>query len=111
MVTIGNVETFKDTKPDKAQVLKISEEEHEVHSAWEDMRRFCPGGIECATCDDGHSAMEMYGHGFCSKRDAAVDECCDLIMATCNFLASLGVTDIREAMERCVERNRERGRM
>ena len=111
MVTIGNVETFKNPRPDKAQVLKIAEEEHEVYSAWEDMRRFCIGGIYCATCVDGHPAMEMYGHGYCSTHDAVVDECCDLIMATCNFLASLGVTDIREAMERCVERNRDRGRM
>lgn len=39
-----------------------------------------------------------------------VDECCDVIMATCNLLAALGVTDLTEAMAACEERNKERGR-
>ena len=45
------------------------------------------------------------------RRLQMVDECCDTIMAACNLLASLGVHDLSEAMGRCVQRNRDRGRI
>ena len=88
-VKIGEVTTFANPKPDKAQVLKIGEECMEVFSAWEDWEH---------THD-----YELLPH--------LVDECADLITATCNLLAALGVDDMRDAMAECEKRNRERGRL
>lgn len=88
-VQIGTVITFPDVKPDKAQVVKIGEECMEVYSAWEDWE---------STHD-----YELLPH--------LVDECADLITATCNLLAALGIDDMIGAMNYCVERNRKRGRL
>ena len=88
-VYIGGVQTFKETKPDKAQALKPLEEAAEVFGAWQ----------------------RFYGCPSKTNEELLVDECADVIQATCNLLESLGVTDLREAMERCAERNRERGRL
>ena len=88
-VTIGEVTTFANTQADKAQVLKVLEESAEVFSAWEDWEH---------THD-----YELLPH--------LVDECADLITATCNLLAALGVDDMRDAMAACEARNRERGRL
>lgn len=35
----------------------------------------------------------------------------DVIQAVCNLLVAVGVDDMTEVMERCEQRNRERGRM
>ena len=43
-------------------------------------------------------------------RERTIEECCDVIQATCNLLSALGVTDMTEAMAACERRNRERGR-
>ena len=94
-VYIGGVQTFKETKPDKAQALKPLEEAAEVFGAWQAWRENGP------TLDNAEAGLV----------DRIVDECADVIQATCNLLESLGVTDLREAMERCAERNRERGRL
>lgn len=94
-VYVGGVQTFKETKPDKAQALKPLEEAAEVFGAWQAWRDNGP------SLDNAEAGLV----------DRIVDECCDNIMATCNLLESLGVMDIGEAMERCVERNRERGRL
>lgn len=69
--------------------MKVAEESLEVFSAWENFR------------DDASDV----------KRSAVVDECADVIQATCNLLAALGVTDMAGAMRRCERRNRERGRI
>lgn len=85
---IGSVRVFDEVEPSKAQALKVGEEAAEVYGAWqlthlpEDKRR-----------------LRM------------IDECCDTIMAACNLLAALGVHDLMEAMGRCVQRNRDRGRI
>lgn len=88
-VYVGGVQTFKETRPDKAQALKPLEEAAEVFGAWQ----------------------RFYGCHTKTNEELLVDECADVIQATCNLLESLGVTDLREAMERCAERNRERGRL
>jgi len=88
-VTISTVTTFPHPKADKAQVLKIAEEEHEVFSAWE---RWTILGTQ-------------------ETRNRVVEECADLITATCNLLAALGVDDMKTAMAACHERNRARGRV
>lgn len=90
-VTIGEVTTFPHPKADKAQVLKIAEEYSEVFSAWEDYDR--------------------NGYLYSEERAHLVDECADLITATCNLLAAIGVDDMRGAMAECAERNRARGRL
>ena len=92
-VKLGSVSTFADVSPDKAQVVKIAEETCEVYSAWEDWWHVQPG-------DDEEELTELL-----------VDECADVIQATCNLLAAIGVEDMTGAMRRCEERQRERGRL
>lgn len=99
MIRVGNVETFKDVKPDKAQVLKIAEEVCEVYSAWENCNE------EALDGDLYHSGETL------DMRTNLIDECCDVITATCNLLASMGVRNIAFCMMKCEERNRKRGRL
>ena len=88
-VIIGKVTTFANVQPDKAQALKVIEEAAEVFSAWEDWSRT-------------HDPELL---------PPLVDECADVIQATANLLAALGVDDMREAMWMCEARNRKRGRL
>lgn len=96
-VNLGSVATFKDVKADKEQVVKIAEEWGEVYSAWE-------------KCSEEDLAPDCY-HNMFSAHAYLVDECADVIQATCNLLAAIGVEDMAWAMKRCEERNRERGRL
>ena len=102
-VRIGDVPTFKDVSPDKAQALKPLEEAAEVFAAWQ----ACANDCESPMCRECHNA----GRGLCGTYISLVDECCDNIMATCNLLASLGITDLSYHMKRCEQRNRARGRL
>ena len=104
-VHIGDVTTFKDVSPDKAQALKPLEEAAETFAAWQAWNQWNAYYIE-----NKYPLIDLSGTSEFYKR-YVIDECCDNIMATCNLLASLGVTDIGEAMVRCVERNRKRGRL
>lgn len=90
-VNIGEVQTFNKVHADKAQVMKIAEEAMEVFSAWEDWRPF----------------PTVKGR----DREHLLDECADVIQATCNLLASLGVDDAVDIMTRCKARNAARGRL
>ena len=92
-VTIPPVRTFAHVEASKAQALKPLEEAAEVFAAWQ-----------------AREAANELHHGVVSAGVALVDECCDVIMATCNLLAALGVTDLTEAMAACERRNEERGR-
>lgn len=104
MVKIGNVETFKDVKPDKVQALKVLEEAAEVFGAWQDMER------ERAKCLS--YGNESSGDGDANAmRECLLDECADVIQATCNLIAALGVYDFTEYMRDCEDRNRKRGRL
>ena len=96
-VNLGSVATFKDVKADKEQVVKIAEEWGEVYSAWE-------------KCSGEDLAPDCYHHEFSFHHDL-VDECADVIQATCNLLAAIGVKDMTVAMKECEERNRRRGRL
>ena len=87
-VKIGDVATFQHVEKSKAQALKVVEEAAEVFSAWETYKT---------------SAM-------LSSRGALLNECADVIQATCNLIAALGVEDFVPFMQRCKQRNRERGR-
>ena len=91
-VRVGSVRRFDRVEPDKEHVVKISEEVLEVFSAWEDIDR--AGGV----------APDRYF-------DHLLDECADVIQATLNLVAALGVEDFRPYMDECERRNRERGRI
>ena len=88
-VRVGSVRRFDHVEADKAQVMKVAEESLEVFSAWENFR------------DDASDV----------KRSAVLDECADVIQATLNLVAALGVEDFRPYMKACERRNRERGRI
>ena len=88
VVKIPPVRTFQGVAPDKAQALKPLEEAAEVFGAWQRV-------YECPTK---------------TNEELLVDECADVIQATCNLLAALGVTDLTDAMAACERRNRGRGR-
>lgn len=45
------------------------------------------------------------------KRERLLDECADVIQATLNLVAALGVEDFRPYLKACERRNRERGRI
>ena len=100
-VTIPPVRTFAHVEASKAQALKPLEEAAEVFAAWQEWDRY-------------HSAHAVFDgpKAECAKAMKAciVDECCDVITATCNLLAALGVTDLTDAMAKCEKRNDERGR-
>lgn len=98
-VYIGGVQTWDTGLTPRRQALKIAEEYSEVYSAVEDATYYSAED----DFETPHIAKAFTG--------PIVDECCDVITATCNLLAMLGVTDLRDAMERCAERNRARGRI
>lgn len=96
-VTIPPVRCFAHVMADKAQALKPLEEASEIYAAWQEW--YGP-----AILDGGDSVFTR------AQKKALVDECCDVIQATCNLLAALGVTDLTDAMAACERRNQERGR-
>lgn len=87
-------------KPDapKAQALKPLEEAAEVFGAWQD-------------CDDMRCSPTMAARRV--YRQSLIDECVDAVQAVVNLLDAEGFTqeDVDAAIERCNERNRERGRL
>lgn len=95
-VIIGRVKPFPDVKPDKEQALKPLEEAAEVLEAWK-------------SCDESDLEPDIWTDTLSARRKL-VDECCDVIQATCNLLASLGIHDVTGYMKDCELRNRERGR-
>lgn len=99
-LVLPSVRVFDDVNPDKAQVMKIAEETCEVYSAWEDFDRTKNWGEDWDVFTGNNGAFV-----------SLVDECCDTIQAVCNLLASLGVTDLTEAMAACRRRNADRGRI
>ena len=90
-VNIGEVATFPGAKADKAQALKVLEEAAEVFGAWQAFN---------ADQDGNTSAIFLL-----------LDECADVIQATCNLVAGMGVTDFAPHMDMCRARNEERGRL
>ena len=88
---LGNVLSFPNAKPDKAQALKVLEEAAEVVEAFKQRDPRDVSHIGYATAN-------------------VLDEIADTIQASCNLAASLGVTDLTPYLARCEERNRRRGR-
>lgn len=94
-VTIPPVRTFAHVEPDREQALKVLEEASEVHGAWQSYEGTL--GI-----DDRIDKL---------RRERLLDECADVIQATLNLVAALGVEDFRPWMDACERCNRERGRI
>lgn len=92
-VDIGHVEAFPWVEPDKEQAKKVLEEAAEVFGAWQ------------AWSDVDRDGLRPFG-----SRKRLLDECADLMQATCNLVASLGVSDFTGYMHECERRNRARGR-
>lgn len=97
-VRISSVRRFDEVTPDKEQVLKILEKASEVHGEWQKMV-----SAEMAHRDDCVLARLW--------RRNLLDECADVIQATLNLVAALGVEDFRPYMKACEEHNRKRGRI
>lgn len=87
-VNIGKVATFLGVNADKAQALKVLEEAAEAFGAWQ--------------YDDIKSSA--------ISRWRVLAECADVIQATCNLIAGMGVVDFTPYVEECRIRNEERGR-
>lgn len=87
-VRVGSVRRFDYVMPDKAQALKPLEEAAEVFGAWQ----------------SAHLPEDR-------RREKILAECADVIQATLNLVAALGVEDFRPYMKECERRNRERGRI
>lgn len=94
-VQMGSVRRFDHVDANKAQALKVLEEAAEVVEAWKQWR---------ATTGWAPAAHE-------DCRGALLDECADVIQATLNLVAAMGVEDFRPYMKACELRNRERGRI
>ena len=91
---MGTVQTFAKVEPDKAQALKVLEEADEVFGEWQLWDGLDP--------DDKEDGFELV---------CLMNECADVIQATCNLLAAYGITDFTYQMDACRKRNAERGRM
>lgn len=92
-VKVGIIRCFDHVEPDKAQALKVLEEAGEVFGEWQNF-------------DRSRTTSQKNLH-----RDRLLDECADVIQATINLLAALGVNDFRPWIDDCSSRNRERGRI
>ena len=80
----------------KDQAKKILEEAAEVYSAWENLDNY-----------DGSDDINN-DRLYCE----VVKECADVIQASMNMMYAIGCSgvDIEHAMNRCLRRNKERGR-
>ena len=93
IVNVGHVATFAHVEPSKEQALKALEEAAEVFGAWQ---------LWDAACyDNARKVAEV----------ALLDECADVVQATCNLVAAFGIVDFTSWMDACKRRNEERGRM
>lgn len=87
-VRVGSVRRFDHVEPDKEQSLKPLEEAANVLAAWQST----------------HLPEDR-------RRERILDRCADVIQATLNLVAALGVEDFRPYLKACEDRNRERGRI
>ena len=80
---------------DKESAIKVLEEASEVRAAWQEYDRWL-----------GIDIVEKYR---IEERTMFADEIADCIQSCVNLADRYGI-DLQAAMERCEERNRERGR-
>lgn len=96
---LGSVRRFDRVEPSKEQALKPLEEAAEVFGAWQRLESF----------------DKTYWCEFPAWRERIVsdllDECADVIQATANLMASIGMEDARPLLRACRDRNAARGRI
>lgn len=93
IVNVGHVATFAHVEPSKEQALKVLEEAAEVFGAWQ-------------LWDEVY-----YDNSRKFAQVALLNECAEVIQATCNLVSAYGVSEFRPRMADCRLRNEERGRM
>ena len=99
-VTIPTIKAFCNLEP-KAQALKPLEEAAEVFGAWQNIDRMSAKFV---------NVDEEIAETMCALERDLMDDIADCIQACANLAAMVGVSDLTECMERCEQRNRERGR-
>lgn len=92
-INVGMVKPFPNVKTTKEQALKVLEEAAEVFGAWQEKQ------------NDANTCREVD-----YLNDSLLCEIADVIQASCNLSASMGVNDLRPYMKRCEQRNEARGR-
>ena len=103
-VRVGSVRRFDLVSSFKPQALMPLECAADVYQAWKEMER------EHANCLA--RGNESSGDGdVVAMRECLLDSCADVIQATLNLVAALGVEDFRPWMKECERRNRERERI
>lgn len=93
------IDTFQ-MGTDKERAKKVAEEGAEAFSAWEASDRCIP------------IIREPNGEPSLGSISRVLYECCDVIQAACNLMASMGAAqeDVDRAMRAVREHNEERGR-
>lgn len=89
----------------KSMAAKLTEEAAEAFGEWQYVD-YCLSNVAeiCPSCrDDG-------GRGSCAVKLFLANELADVIVVACD-LAKLYDIDLQDALDRCGERNRERGRI
>ena len=83
-------------------------------SAYEQARKVIEEALEVLDAQVAHeSALDNCQFDVVAdcRRTELLDECADVITATCNLMALFGVDDAAAIMAECAERQRERGRL
>ena len=105
MVNVGKVSTIpRFESAGKEQAAKVLEEAAEVFGAWQ-VFDGCSEQGGCEGC-----VLGCYFPYICDAKAELANECADLITATCNLLAGIGIKDMRTYLADCEQRNRDRGR-
>lgn len=106
-VRVGSVRRFDHVEADKAQAFKLLKEASEVHGAWQRLEE------ELAFYDslDWDPRREDEWLPVKEAKSKLIAECADVIQATLNLVAAMGVEDFRPYLKACEKRNRERGRI
>ena len=106
IVTIPPVRAFAHVEASKEQALKPLEEAAEVFGAWQRLNEEL---VFYDRTDEDPRAVPFKPSVKAATGDL-IDECADVIQATINLVAALGVHDMEPIMRACEERNRRRGR-
>jgi phosphoribosyl-ATP pyrophosphohydrolase len=105
-ITALTVRTFA-MGTDKECALKPLEEAAEVYAAYQDLCECSIGFLKNGCCTPIASIPCMEAN-HCALMQNLADEIADCIQVCCNLAARYGI-DLQAVMDRCYERNHERG--
>ena len=88
-VRVGSVRRFDDAEADTMAAVAVND-----------------AGLEVI-----YSLNDWMANPSARHREMLLSDCADVIQATLNLVAALGVDDFRPYMKACERRNRERGRI